>query len=125
MPLQIGYANQGSGIGGSPVGVQTRNVAGLVTKRKTTTTGAMTFIESNWTYDKLGRVVSQVVQKGPGPVQVARQDLTYLGNDDPSTLAHSIGASSKQFQFGFGQRCRKWHAVRVSPHIRARQGSPG
>ena len=64
----------------------------------------MTFIESNWTYDKLGRVVSQVVQKGPGPVQVARQDLTYLGNDDPSTLAHSIGASSKQFQFGFDRR---------------------
>jgi hypothetical protein len=37
---------------------QTRNVAGLVTKRRTdqaVATGAMPFIERNWTYDKLGR----------------------------------------------------------------------
>jgi hypothetical protein len=66
--------------------VQTRNVAGLVTKRRTDTTGAMPFVESNWTYDALGRVASQVVQKGPGPTQIVRQDLTYFGNDDPKTL---------------------------------------
>jgi RHS repeat-associated protein len=82
----------------------TRNVAGLVTKRRANTTGAMTFIESNWSYDKLGRVASQVVEKGPGPTQVVRQDLTYFGNDDPKTLAHSLGTSTKQFQFGYDLR---------------------
>ncbi|MGE3543578.1 MAG: toxin TcdB middle/N-terminal domain-containing protein [Kofleriaceae bacterium] len=86
------------------IAVQTRNVAGLVTNRKTTTSGAMTFVESNWTYDKLGRVTSQVVQKGPGPTQVVRQDLAYFGNDDPSTLTHYLGASSKTFAFGYDPR---------------------
>jgi len=68
------------------VGIQTRNVAGQVTKRRTDSTGAMTFVESNWTYDKLGRVTDQVVQKGPGPTQVVRQELAYFGNDDVKTL---------------------------------------
>ncbi len=85
--------------------VQTRNVAGLVTKRRTdTNTGAMPFVESNWTYDQLGRVTSQVVQKGPGPTQVVRQDLSYFGNDDPKTLTHYLGATPKQFQFGYDLR---------------------
>ncbi|MBA3802928.1 MAG: hypothetical protein H0X22_08485, partial [Acidimicrobiia bacterium] len=69
-PLQLGFLNINSGQPNTTIGVQTRNVAGLVTKRKSTTTGAMTFVESNWTYDKLGRVTSQVVQKAPGPVEV-------------------------------------------------------
>ncbi|MBA2538278.1 MAG: hypothetical protein H0V17_01475, partial [Deltaproteobacteria bacterium] len=103
-PLQLGFLNINSGQPSTTIGVQTRNVAGLVIKRKSTTTGAMTFVESNWTYDKLGRVTSQVVQKGPGPVEVARQDLTYLGNDNPAALVHTIGASSKQFQFGYDRR---------------------
>jgi RHS repeat-associated protein len=84
--------------------VQTRNVAGLVTKRRTNTTGAMPFVESNWTYDKLGRVASQVVQKGPGPTQVVRQDLTYFGNDNPKTLTHYLGTTPKQFQYGYDLR---------------------
>jgi RHS repeat-associated protein len=83
---------------------QTRNVAGLVTKRRTNTTGAMTFVEANWAYDKLGRVAGQVVQKGPGPTQVAAQALTYFGSDDPKSLAHSIGTSTKQFQYGYDLR---------------------
>ncbi|MDQ3580148.1 MAG: hypothetical protein M3495_00275 [Pseudomonadota bacterium] len=86
------------------VAAQTRDVAGLVTNRRTNTTGAMTFVESNWTYDKLGRVTRQLVQKGPGPTQIAHQQLTYLGNDDPSTLTHTLGTSAKQFQFGYDQR---------------------
>ena len=47
------------------VAAQTRNVAGLVTTRRTNTTGAMTFVESNWTYDKLGRVTSQLSRRAP------------------------------------------------------------
>src|SRR5204863_5982594 len=44
------------------VGVQTRNVAGLVTKRRTDQSGqAMTYVESNWTYDRLGRVTQQQI----------------------------------------------------------------
>jgi YD repeat-containing protein len=86
------------------LGVQTRNVAGLVTLRRTDTTGAMTYIESAWSYDKLGRVGSQIVRKGPSATQVARQDLTYFGNDDPVTLGHAIGSNTKNFSFGYDKR---------------------
>ena len=64
----------------------------------------MTFIESNWTYDKIGRVASQIVQKGPGPTQVVRQDLAYFGNDDPKTINHYLGLSKKTFEYGFDMR---------------------
>jgi RHS repeat-associated protein len=97
-------SNQGT----QTVAVQTRNVAGLVMKRKTTITGSptspMTFVESNWTYDKLGRVASQVVQKGPGPTLVAEQALTYFGNDDPKTLDQYLGSSHKQFSYDYDYR---------------------
>ena len=83
--------------------VQIRNVAGLVTNRKSTTTGT-NYVESNWVYDKLGRVTSQVVQKGPSITPVAKQVLTYFGNDDPHTLQHFLGAASKTFTYGFDQR---------------------
>jgi RHS repeat-associated protein len=86
------------------VAIQTRNVAGLVTTRRTNTTGAMTFVESNWTYDNLGRVTDQVVQQGPSATQVARQTLTYLGNDDPRTLQHSLGTNSRQFTYDYDLR---------------------
>ena len=88
------------------IAVQTRNVAGLVTKRHTdVTTGPMTFTESNWTYDQVGRVASQVVQDGPTPTQVARQDLAYFGNDDPKTLDQWLGPSNhKRFTYGYDLR---------------------
>ncbi|MGE0402087.1 MAG: RHS repeat-associated core domain-containing protein [Kofleriaceae bacterium] len=84
--------------------VQTRNVAGLVTKRRTNvTSGPMSFVESNWTYDKLGRVTNQTVQKS-GPTQVARQALTYFGNDDVKTLQHFLGATSRTFSYTYDLR---------------------
>ena len=84
--------------------VQTRNVAGLITKRRTDVAGGpMTFVESNWTYDKLGRVVNQTVQKS-GPTQVARQALTYFGNDDVKTLQHFLGAASRTFTYAYDLR---------------------
>lgn len=86
------------------VAIQTRNVAGLVTQRRTNTTGAMTFVESNWTYDMLGRVTDQIVQQGPGPTQVARQTLTYFGNDDPKRLQQYLGATSRAFTYGYDLR---------------------
>ena len=90
------------------VAVQTRNVAGLVISRHTDIAGSptspMSFIESNWTYDKLGRVASQVVQKGPGPTTVARQNLSYFGNDDPKTLDQYLGSNHKQFTYAYDQR---------------------
>ena len=85
--------------------VQTRNVAGLVTKRRSDVATAMGFIESNWTYDPLGRVTSQVVQKGSDPAQVVRQDLAYFGNDDPSSLDHWLGATNhKHFELSYDLR---------------------
>ena len=92
------------GVPAQTVAVQTRNVAGLVTKRRTDLAGPMTFIESNWTYDKIGRVSSQIVQKGPGPTPVVRQDLAYFGNDDPKTIDHYLGSSKKTFEYGFDLR---------------------
>lgn len=87
------------------IGVQTRNVAGLVTKRRTDLTGPMTFIESNWTYDKLGRVTNQVVQRSTTPTQVARQTMTYFGNDDIRTLQHQLATlTSRTFTYGYDLR---------------------
>jgi RHS repeat-associated protein len=57
------------------------------------------------TYDQLGRVTRQRVRKGlHGQVSVAAQELTYFGNDDPSTLVHTLGTSAKTFQFGYDHR---------------------
>lgn len=88
------------------IAVQSRNVAGLVTKRHTDITGQpMTYIESNWSFDALGRITSQVVQKGPGTTQVVRQDLAYFGSDDPSQLDHWLGAANhKQFHYTYDAR---------------------
>ena len=86
------------------IAVQARNVAGLVTRRRTDLAGPMTFVESNWTYDKLGRIASQVVRKGPDPTQIVRQDLSYFGNDDPRSLTHYLGSTSEQLHFGFDPR---------------------
>jgi len=88
------------------IAADTRNVAGLVTSRHTDIANSqIAFVESNWTYDKLGRVKSQVVQNGPGPTQVARQDLVYFGNDDPKSLDHWLGTSNhKHYNYGFDWR---------------------
>jgi RHS repeat-associated protein len=99
------------------VAVQTRNVAGLVTKRRTDIAGTaapMAFIESNWTYDTLGRVTSQVVQQGPGPTQVVRQDLAYFGNDDPKLLDHYLGTSKKTFQYAYDLRHQLTNATETT-----------
>jgi RHS repeat-associated protein len=99
------------------IGNQTRNVAGLVTKRRTTPPagGPMTYVESNWSYDRLGRVTSQVVQKNPAPVEIARQDLTYLGNDDPSSFTHWIGTTSHRFDFSFDYRHQLTNVASSTP----------
>src|SRR5204863_414568 len=60
-------------------------------------------VESNWNYDKLGRVASQAVQTAPGPIPVVRQDLSYFGND-PKTLTHYLGATPSQFNYGYDLR---------------------
>jgi len=92
-----------TGVPSLTIGTQTRNVAGLVTKRHTTLTGEpISYVESNWTYDKLGRVGSQVVQTSAG--HVAEQDLAYFGNDDPKTLDHYLGSNHKQFSYGYDWR---------------------
>ena len=95
----------------------------LVTKQRTgqvAATGPMPWIESNWAYDTLGRVTSQTVQKGANvggaPEQVAQQVLAYLGNDDPASLVHTMGASgananSKTFTFGYDWRHQLTSAV--------------
>lgn len=85
----------------------TRNVAGLVTQRKSLAgaNAPFTRVQSDWTYDKLGRVVSQAVKENDALDQVARQDLTYFGNDDPKTLNHWLGATNKKtFSFTYDPR---------------------
>jgi RHS repeat-associated protein len=84
----------------------TRNVAGLVTRRYSAqVSGAITNAESNWTYDKLGRVKSQIISKGSSLEQVVRQDLEYFGNDDPKWMKHWLGPTNmKQFDFGYDLR---------------------
>jgi hypothetical protein len=73
------------------IGVQTRIVAGLVTSRTTALATTNHVARAVWSYD--GRVATQQVRKGlNGTTQVARQDLTYFGNDDPSTLTRSARA---------------------------------
>jgi RHS repeat-associated protein len=80
-----------------------RNVAGLVTKRYSN--WSPTYVESNWSYDALGRVTGQSINKGSSLTQVARQDLTYNGNDDPRTLDHWLGTTNhKRFTFDYDQR---------------------
>ncbi len=87
------------------IAAQTRNVAGLVTKRRTDVTTTIGYIESNWLYDRLGRVRSQVVQRGPGSTQIVRQALEYFGNDNPRKMEHWLGtANRKQFEYTYDQR---------------------
>lgn len=117
LPSQIILSR--TGMPNERLAIQTRNVAGLVTKRRTNTTGAMNFVESNWTYDQLGRIASQVVQKGPGPTQVVRQDLTYFGNDDPKTLTHYLGTTPRQFQFGYDSRHQVTSATAAAGYFTA------
>src|SRR5690606_29653150 len=103
-PSSMAVTRVNSG-GQRTVAVQTRNVAGLVTKRRNNVGGPMTFVESNWTYDKLGRVLGQEVLKGPGPEVVAVQELRYFGNDDPKQLDHLLGSSNrKRFMFTYDAR---------------------
>jgi RHS repeat-associated protein len=84
--------------------VQTRNVAGLVTKRRTDVTGSpMTFVESNWTYDSIGRVKDQTVGKS-GTGRVAEQTLAYYGNDDVKDLNNCLGAKCQEFGYNFDLR---------------------
>ncbi|MBE7449490.1 MAG: RHS repeat protein [Kofleriaceae bacterium] len=77
------------------VAVQVRNVAGLVTRREThLLTQGWAELSSDWAYDPLTRVVSQTVTAELGPplpqasVVLAKQQLDYSGQDDPSRLRH-------------------------------------
>jgi RHS repeat-associated protein len=89
----------------NPPTIETRNVAGLLTERRTQDlTGSMSAIESDWSYDVLGRVRSQVVRSELGPATIAKQELTYFGNDDPKTMTDYLGASSHQYWFQYDKR---------------------
>ena len=106
LPHHITIANQTNGGGATyqDVAVQTRNVAGLVTSRRSTVAAPTTYVESTWTYDKLGRVINQTVQKASSPTQIVRQQLTYFGNDDVKTLTHHLGATNRLFTYGLDLR---------------------
>jgi hypothetical protein len=101
MPSTIGISVDGGTTFPTTV-TQTRNVAGLVTKRAANlATGS---VESNFTYDKLGRVGDQTIQKVSPAAAVSRQTLTYTGNDSPKTLQHFLGSTSKTFTYGYDPR---------------------
>lgn len=88
------------------IATNTRNVAGLVTNQHSVQSGsAMTSLDDNWSYDKLGRVTSQAIQHAPGTVLDARQDLAYFGNDDPKSMDVYLGASNhKKFNYVYDAR---------------------
>jgi RHS repeat-associated protein len=65
--------------------------------------------------DQLGRVIGQVVQKAPAPVSIARQDLAYLGNDDPSSLTQWLGSSSQELGFTFDHRHQLTNVASSTP----------
>lgn len=94
----------------------TRNVAGVVTKRNSSPgNGVITYAESLWTYDHLGRVTSQIVNKGTPLSQVAQQNLAYFGNDNPRSMNHWLGTSNqKQFTFTYDLRHQLTNVGEVS-----------
>ncbi len=111
----IAYDNRGlaqsmilvqSGASPKTIAVETRNVAGLVTGRRGEGSGPLlTYVASTWNYDTLGRVTSQAVEQGPGPVQVVRQDMAYFGNDNVLSLDNWLGpANHKKFNYSFDAR---------------------
>jgi hypothetical protein len=75
LPLQVQIQNCVYGPTTSSYLTNARNVAGLVTRRYSIAGNApITNVESNWGYDTLGRVTSQIVNKGSPSEQVARQE---------------------------------------------------
>ncbi len=89
------------------VAAQTRNVGGLVTSRTATLAG----VGANWrnfgsafTYDKIGRVTGQTVTSPLPSTTYASQALTYFGQDDPATLAHTIDGTTYTFSYGYSPR---------------------
>ena len=106
LPHHVTITNMTPGVGATyqDVAVQTRNVAGLVINRRSTVAAPTSYVESNWTYDKLGRVTNQTIQKASTPTQIVRQQLSYFGNDDVKTLQHDLGATSRLFTHSFDLR---------------------
>ena len=108
LPAEVVIYRWGSAGFTTTTTTQTRNVAGLVTNRHTVTDPATkAFVEADWRYDALGRVLGQRVQKGisgPSPTLVAGQALTYFGNDDPATMRHRLAGSERLFMYGYDHR---------------------
>ena len=103
-----------NGITFGPPIYETRNVAGLVRLRNVfyPNGSPMEYAHSQWTYDVLGRVTDQTVSRGPSAqTQVARQQLTYLGNDDVSRLVTYFGTTAKQQDFTYDERHQLLTAV--------------
>lgn len=90
--------------GALTVANQTRNTAGLVTSRATglLVTGWREHT-STWTYDQLTRVTSQTITNNLNE-QLAKQELTYFGQDDPKRLKHWLGSSPYELNFVYDAR---------------------
>ena len=88
------------------LGLAKRNVAGLVTDRRTQLTGGIGYIQSEWAYDRLGRVEHQVVTMGPGPdaTEIVKQKLEYFDNDDVRRLTHHLGKNARKFEYEYDSR---------------------
>jgi RHS repeat-associated protein len=105
LPSQAQYTPPGSSTY-TTLGVQTRNVAGLVTQRETIV--GFTRYDQTWSYDNIGRVLETDVSRA-GTLW-AQQQLTYAGLDDPSTMvqqytAAAVGtAINKSFSYSYDPR---------------------
>lgn len=104
---EFAYWEQASGAG-RYVAYQTRNVAGLVTRRETLYFrwfGNLDFA-SDWVYDPLARVNTQTVTSTNGTTtsQLAKQQLDYFSLDDPRRLRHWMGAAAYDFTLGYDVR---------------------
>jgi RHS repeat-associated protein len=113
-PTQIDFNDHARGVS-QTIGIQQRNVAGLVTTRTTALATSNHFAQAQWTYDKLGRVVAQYVRKGlNAQVMVAGQELSYLGNDNVSGMTHTLGANTAEFAYGYDSRHQITSANEIS-----------
>lgn len=105
MPLRVDLYRSETGL--KQIAVNTRNVAGLVTHQHTAWSGSVITVDDSWNYDAIGRVTSQVVQHTASGTTYtdARQDVSYFGQDDPSSMDMYLGASShKHFTYGYDAR---------------------
>jgi YD repeat-containing protein len=90
LPSQIQLSDSAGPV--KTIGNQTRNVAGLVTKRRTTPPpgGPMTYVESNWTYDRPARSCDWTSRAEGSRTRLDRPPRSGVPRERRPFLAHAM-----------------------------------